>query len=716
MPLSLADTPISNAELSPIQKQVIDATREMFGRAVSGAPAGSEITDSYIRIVDDKEKLPKSGPLQDCEFGMILVLARDWCQGGYIESEFFNSLRFEQVVLLLVRRAVDRVLEIDKSKSRVDEGGEGTKKADGSLTAFFTAEPYTEHKKNTNKRFEQYSANLDAAMISIAFLAPAVAQYNEQLAKHNYRHPGLPDWIQTLRDAALYVIRDGLNYAVDCQILVGNKCQGFTSDPSTREEHPTDGGFADATETDRLFFTWTACETIKDMTEWRDSYLDQPSSTPPPPSAVAELKSLIKQLEDALLQAATWCKSSFYKRFEEFEVPKTRELVQLGWAAEREEQVKQMERDVLHVYHLSQYAAIRSLAPEGVTLDEVRIIVDKLDTLVKTSIIESELDASKDDALFRTLTRYYSLGSSNPNFYQDDAWYPLVVRSLSGLLSRTLRGFERRSLRSDVDALTNAFEDSLKFHISNLLKRRPEGGTEGPDGKLWSFAIDSPYVLYATQRTVFALMTYGDFLVEVARFRTGGGGGKPGLRQELSLRAAQKLADTLFGPIIDDLLQFVPAPPSTVAPATNDGLAASLPEEPWAAGTICELVARFTNDFREVRFANTLWQKANALIHVHDTVVNSPITRPISENDRSPLAACHRVVDEIYLVDPVGQKLKQSTWETEAVTQILFEHLFREYMAPPNGSLEAVLASEKPNNLWKLIERATRAQDSFKKK
>jgi len=710
--LSLAETSASSVDLSPINRQIVDAAQEMFDRAISGTTSGPEITDNDITIIDEKENLPQCGPLQDCEFGMILVLARHWCQRGSVESEFFNSPRFEQTVLLLVRRAIDRTLQIDKQKSRVDEGGEGKKKLDGKLTAFFTGEPYTEHKKNTNKRFDQYSANLDAAMITIAFLAPAVSQYNDKLAVLNYSASGLPDWVNTLRDAALYVILDGLNYAIDCQIIVGNKCQGFTSDPRTRDEHPSDGGFAPENENDRLFFTWTACETIKDMTLWRDSYLEQPVSPPPPPAAVAELKSLIKQLEDALLQAATWCKSYFYKRFEEFEVPETKPLVELGWVAEQEEQINQMARDVLHVYHMSQYAAIRSLAPEGVTLDEVRTIVDKLDELVKKSVMVSKLDASDDPALFRTLTRDYSLGSSNPNPYQDDAWYPLVVRSLSGLLSRTLQGFERRALRSDVETLTNTFEDSLRYHVTNLLARRPDGGTDGPNGKLWSFAINSPYVLYATQRTIFALMTYGDFLIEVARFRAGISIGKSGLRQELSLRAAQKLVDTLFGPVIDDLIRMVSVAPQSTSSGTEANGGAPVPEEPWAFDTVNEWLEKMTKDIKDSRVANTLTSSTNILILVRNTVLSNRF----SDRQRISFELCSGLLRDIFACEGVGELLEKSTWEPEDVKGILFNHLFTEYRMSPNTSFATLLSNKDPKNLWDLIERARKAQDTYAKK
>lgn len=712
------EIPVHGQDLAPIQKQVIDAVREMFERAVSGIEGGSEITDESLVILDDKNdlvtdpRLNESGPLQDCEFGMILVLAREWFGEANTQTDFFNNPRFQKAILLLVRRVVDRVFQVDKLKARGDEGGEGKSKHDGPI-AFFTAEPYTKYTKPQQK-YPKYSANLDAAMITIAFLAPAVSQFNESLVSLDYTLSGMPDWVKNLRDAAIYVILDGLNYALDCRIVNGNKCEGFTCDPKTRDEHPADGGFIESREFDRLFFTWTACETIRDLSEWRQTYLDKVEILPPA-AVVSDLKSRISQLEEALLQAASWCRNHFYKKFEEFTVPETKELVEMGWSPEREEQINRMERDVLHVYHLSQYAAIRSLAPEGVTLEEVRMIADKLDTLVREAIMESGLDAAKDEALFRTLTRNYWLGTSNPLPYRDDAWYPLVVRSLSGLLFRTLRGFERKSLRSDVETLVNAFEDSLKHRVEELLVRRPMDGPSGPEDKLWSFACDQPYVLYATQRTAFALITYGDLLVEIARFRSGGiSKGAGGLRQQLSFRAAERLATTVLEPIIDDLIALArTSAANSPSPAISQDV--PLPDESWAADTICNLLRLATKDFKEADVAKTLKSKANNLILVRDTVFENSTPEGFPNNASKALLTCNQLLNSIFALPDVGQKLKQSSWENTEVSGILFEHLLRQYLSLPNGSFSEVLAKKDLNGLWDLIERAKSAEDNFRK-
>lgn len=129
---------------------------------------------------------------------------------------------------------------------------------------------------------------------------------------------------------------------------------------------------------------------------------------------------------------------------------------------------------------MSQYAAIRSLVPESITPNEVGNVIDKLDLLVQTSILDSRLDDADHPVLYRTLTRSYSLGNSNPEAYKDDAWYPLVVRSLSGLLSRTLQDIGTQLSRQEVLALTLTFKKSLQNHVRKMIERRPSGGESGP--------------------------------------------------------------------------------------------------------------------------------------------------------------------------------------------------------------------------------------------
>jgi hypothetical protein len=699
VPQSAKSPNLSEPDLAPIRKQVIDAVKVMFSRAVGRNPDAP-------RIADNKVDLPESGALQDCEFGMILLLVRDWFRGESLESEFFADIQtseFERVVLALVNRVVDRVL---LRQPQFDEGGEGKQ------TAFFTGEPYTKYKRDPKERTSKFSANLDAAMITIAFLAPAIEQFNEHLVKLDYKRQGieLPSWVQSLRDAALYVILDGLKYALDCRVINNNKFQGFTSDAGSNSERPEDGGLE--LDHDRLFFTWTACETINDMKSWRESYLDARQSAPPPGPAVTESKALIKELEVTLLQAAEWCESHFFPGLQEFRVPETKELVkevtQLGGrrSDEKKLQVDQMEIAVQHVYHLSQYAAIRSLAPERVSVEEVRTIVDKLDRLVSTSIMASGLDASLNEELFRTLTRRYSLGSSNPMGYSDDAWYPLVVRSLSGLLSRTLGEIGKRFVRSEVLTLTLTFQRSLENHVINLTDRRAHADESG-DEQLWSFAAGQPYVLYATQRTIFALLQYASFLKAVEEFQKVPDDDKR--EEELSMRLAQRLAQDYFRPVIKQWLSDNPPAPISVSQGKS-GLDVPLPEELWAARVVCSWLAWFTKDFNDCQIAANLTQRAHSLQlikkHAKDTPSPDPAKRRLIDSLKGTF-------EDICRFGQVGPKLRQLTeWGDEQVVAILFDYLFHEYVHRPINSIEDLL-DDKAMELWELIQKAKGTLDSI---
>ena len=686
-----------------IRQEILAAVTELLHRVTSRLPNATSISKADLVIEDDKEDLPKSGCLQDCEFGMILLLARDWFQDQNFHEELFASPAFEQVVLALVERVADRVLQVDNTLSRTNEGGEGKRKQDGTLTTFFTGEPYTKSPGKLTK----YSANIDSAMITVAFLGPAVKQYDRQLANCPYKPQGLPAWVQNLRDAAVFIILDGLRYALDCRIIVDKGCQGFTSDPATRDKYPADGGFNAETTNDRLFFTWTACETINDITAWQKEYLEHAASVLPQP-AVSDLNPLIEQLQESLDQAAAWLKKSklYYENFRTFVIPNTEKLVSDGWADERKDQFEKIEKAVQHVYHLSQYGAIRSLVPEDLDLAEVLTVVNKLDQLVRVSIMDSGLDASQDEYIFRTLTRNYGLGSSarGGQKYADDAWYPLVVRSLSGLLSRTLKDFERRFLRSDVETLVDAFEKSLVLHYQNLLKRRPAGS----DGKLWSFAVGKPYVLYATQRTIFALMTYVDFLTAVDRFLGGDGDVDIGKwREELIRVAATKFADEIFGPTVDKILNRIkPGSQVDLHGADPTGRKIAMPVETWAAAAMSAWLSEITGDFDKI--VTELRQRANIIISGQNAIDSAPKT---SMNTKSFLN-CEHTLTEIKQFGAFGEGLqKLGVWECQAVINLLFEYLFEEHFR-----LLDVFDDKKPDKepkLFATIRRFLQNQNSL---
>jgi hypothetical protein len=700
--------PSVSAEPMPIRKQVLDAVKLIVDRAIKSDPDTPNVVDNKEEVKDST--LLSGGPLQDCEFGLILLLVCDW-----LAEEFFASidrLAFQKIILSLTDRTVNGVL------SRKQNYGGGR----GNHAAFFTGEPYTQY-----ARGKKYSANLDAAMITIAFLALAVTRFNDQLVTRDLRIQDkdvkFPDSVKNQRDAVLYVILKGLEYAWDCRVINNSKFAGFTCDPESNAANASDGSLEH--EKDRLFFTWTACETINDMIAWRKAYLDQQASFAPPKETILSLKSAIGRLEGVLNEAAAWCQDSFLETFEKFEPEDPKDLVDevRGLAIDKAldarlaSQISKLEISVQHVYHLSQYAAIRSLVPQRVSSQEVNTIIDKLDLLVSTSIIGSRLDESSHPELFRTLTRQYSLGKSNPDPYTDDAWYPLVVRSLAGLLTRTLDEIDKRFSESEVLSLTLTFQRALKGHVKNLLDRRPKGGKEGPDGKLWSFAGGQPYVLYATQRTIFALMKYEEFLSAVDSFLARRKKSDDGKTDDLPTLMARKLSENYFLPVIRDLLSHMPPLSPTMGAISSNGQPGqdlSLPEESWAARVVRDWLTRFTDDFKKSQVAAMLRQRAQSLKLIkkyaegYQPSENLPQRK--KDNARGQLQELKGQYERICRFGSVGQKLSQlAVWEDEDLIAILFEHVFQEYIQRSIGDF---LRSDSIE-LWKLIHDAKDRQDNI---
>jgi hypothetical protein len=702
------NTNLSSLDLARIREPALAAVGVMFNRAIELDPDAPVVED---KKTDLKPPLPSKGALQDSEFGMMLLLALSWLGDDLFATT--NRSIFERVVVALVKVSVNRVLD----PLEVDEGG------GGDHGAFFTGEPYSKHSESI-----KYSANLDAAMITVIFLALAVKEFNDSLiaADHGIQNSKLRVWGTSLRDAALFVILEGLKYAMECRVINNGKFLGFTCDPESNKEHPADGFLK---REDRLFFTWTACETINDLIEWRDSYLNK-SLVGELPQVAAELNSLITDLEVTLRQSAEWCEAEFLEEFGRLEAKDPKELVKEVNLLKGKRLTDQQRFDIAelatcvqHVYQLSQYAAIRSLVPKSVSLEEVRTILDKIDLLVTRSIIGSRLDESDQRDLFLTLTRKYSLGKWGS--YSDDAWYPLVVRSLSGLLSRTLRDIGERSSKSQVLALTLTFERTLEGHVNNLIDRRPGGGVNDPDSALWSFAAGQPYVFYATQRTIFALMKYEEFLLEVDQFKIDifeeEAPDVPDSKGDLPTKLARKLGEDFLKPLILKLLDQIPRSEGgeLLLPSGNSN-GETLPEEPWAKEVVRNWLVTFTEDFQKSQIAAELSQRTSELIRIKkyvDGYTPSPNLPPRKkENAESQFKVLQAEYESICKSDQVGPKLSQlTTWEEGVLKTILFEYLFRNYIERPVSSFEALLDKEFLPELWRLIQEAKGTQENISK-
>jgi hypothetical protein len=502
----MALRPESNELILEIRGHLSRALRALFERAIKD---GSE--DDPICVLDDKAGgLPKRGPLQDCEFGWILFhcwtrLNRQRKPEGIVaddaeREEILTDATVDQVLLQLVLSTVCRVCK----PTTQDLGGE-----DPDSRLFFTGEPYTQSRHGNQPTF---SANLDSAMIMVAFLAPVMVRLDSALTTVDPPSGG-PSWVKSMRDAALYVSHGAVQYALKCRIFKGDKFQGFSPDPKTAKTLSDNPRIVP--KADRLFFTWTACETIRDLLELA---ADLERIANAPQQQLQQFLDDIKELSSSLLASANWSQEEdFLEQFFHVKPHKDVALVvtSIGklepakLSQEEDASVAALGSYVQQVYQLAQYAAIRSLAPSVLQLEDVQKICKRLHALVHRDIIVSGLDASEHPVLARTLTRMYSLGEAAKIPYSDDAYYPLVVRSLSGLLSRTLTHLADKTGWPEALRLAREFRLVLEDHYYNLVRRRPKADK---DKHLWSYAPGQEYVLYATQRTMFALLCYLEFL------------------------------------------------------------------------------------------------------------------------------------------------------------------------------------------------------------
>jgi hypothetical protein len=537
-----------NKAVLEIRENLFNALTELFKRAT--------LKEGEIHVVDDKGE----GPLQDCEFGIILVLSWDWLREGLKHGNtpvgIFTDDKVKKVVLDLVKKTIRRLA----TRQRKDSGGwscspqgvSDDKDDDDKATEpklFFSGEPYTELLDRTGKT-ATYSANLDSVMLTLGFLVSAAMRYDAALAKEDPpkaakgEFKDFPEWVITLRDAVFYACHAGVQYALNCRVSAKGVFQGFTSDPLEAKA----GAKAVVDDSDRIFYTWTACETIRDLLDLVES-----TDIANPPKQFSELKRDVQELGKSLRESATWLvDAGFLEKFGSLKPPAeveavVKQIADLGSQAPRPQQTELVNATgayVQSVYEIAQYAAIRSLYPSSLGLDDVRKICDRIDTLVMGDIIGSGLDGSNHEVLVPLLTRLYKLGGGAKIEYQDDAYYPLVVRSLSGLLLRTLSELAKES-RAGAAKLAIEFRRIVQGHYKNMLKRRPKNLE---DKSLWAFNFEGPYRLYATQRTMFALIWYKDFLEALDDFEQQGS-----TDAELEEQISKLLAATLAKSLMDSV-------------------------------------------------------------------------------------------------------------------------------------------------------------------
>jgi hypothetical protein len=439
------------------------------------------------------------------------------------------------------------------------------------------------------------------------------------------------------------------------------------------------------------------------MREWRDSFLDS-GRTPEPSSAAKDIiTERIALLETAMRRAGEWCRNEF-KEYETWEPPDPKDAVgqinALGTRAIKTKTQQDQKDDIAkaaqHVYHLSQYLAIRSLAPGSVQRDEIDAIIQRLSRVVKVTICDSGLDDAVQPDLFRTLTRRYSLGKWD--FYEDDAWYPLVVRSISGMISRKLIDLRTgsRTNRAEIAALWKEHKETIQYQAQAMIARHAHGSEPGTE-KLWSYATGKEYVLYATQRTVFALMSYRDLLDRVQEFEAEEAKEPTSDNREsnLSRFLANRLAEEYFRPIIREWLdsQSPQGMLPTAGAAAPDPI---LPKERWAANLMRDWLGRFAGEF-EGSIANYTQTYAERLAFfqklfkaAQDKFQNNP---EFSRANKTFLA--------LLRTQPVGWALQQldhdeGKWDSEKVRGLLLVQLFADFVV------------RRPKNIQDLTARKDR--------
>jgi len=637
-----------------IQKDIFEAIDILFSRIKSKSK-------ERIIIEDKKNPEEREGVMQDCEFGMMLYWGYDWlCTRMNLSNTALNKEDVEDFLIKLVRKTVLRVSchEIEE-----DFGGD-----DPDSVVFFSGKPYTLYEKFDRNVF---SANLDSAMLITGFLAIALNSYNEKLKlekipNDSAKSPKYPEWVRSLRDAAIFVCLEGMKYIEKCKWEENGKFAGFTCAPSKDEEERKKN---DLPVFDRLFFTWTTCETINDLRKWR-FYIESLEDYLP----LKEILEKINGLESYLVDASNWAFTTFYDKFKQIKAPfdikefVSKKSVDFNLS-------DKLATYVQYVYHLSQYGAIRSLTPNLLTLGEIKEVITKLNNLVLDDIINSEFDASTEPSIFRTLTRRYSLGASREGKkYDDDAYYPLVIVSLAGIINRSMEFFPVNDLS---DIIENV-ETSLREHYQNLRIRKP---IDTEDEKLWAFAKDKPFMIYATQRTIYAMIIYKDLLEKLLKNESTGVQ-KPEdiLRDEL----AKSIANTLLGPgIIKCLSDFALSIKSKETKQVEQTVSIVQIEPPWLSAIIQNWLNESIDDFKISNVVAFIESSVSTLKDLWTFCSNNP--KPESDNQAAKkITKYHKLHSIIFNLKKIGPKLNEiyesKNWNDDNLKSLLFEYLFYGYI------------------------------------
>lgn len=664
-----------NSRVDEVAGSTLKALNVVLGRAL----------ENNKHVLDQKE--PAEGPVQDSEFGMILLMGRKWLRKlDKLEGTLANEDNVADISLELLRRTSERILGLRFAEED---------KREDNKQVYFSGSPYATIVGKIPKSYD----NVDAAALILSFLCVVSEEYWETIASqpHGFGEAVPAALGKTLLEATVYLIQEGIGYLTRCADIDSETelCLGWTCRP----------GFTikEGQERDRLFFTWTVSETIEDLKEWEGMKKLQQFSAEVAQTIENGINDLLR-LRD---EAAQSCDHEFSNLLQVRGKRKdVRELMKTN-------DVDTIREYVQNVYHLSQFGAILSLSPKLLSLEKIDNICDALDYIVNRQIIGSTLDAvpkAENPKLFRSLTREYQIGDIGIGYY-DDAYYPLVVRAISALLYRSIDTLSTAPnvTKQQIRTLLDKNEKNLLSHVENLTDRHPKKLEEG-DEFLWSFARDSEYVFYATERTIFALMHYGDFLEAAHKFRTSMEEGPP---KEIEEAVRQVLANKfveLFEPCAKEIAKQMSGRYEGSGPriAELDQLA------PWVRNVFGAWLQKLIGEFVRTKIDQQVDKVLANWLFVVNRVEKLP--RPLSRGKKSladkHLKSLHDAYDRVLKLDGIGPKLREITHQEQKdeLKSAVFEYLFDYFLSAQCDSRSWNWESmEKRNELLSFVKSAKKA-------
>ncbi|MBN2082123.1 hypothetical protein JW859_07935 [bacterium] len=505
---------------------------------------------------------------------------------------------------------------------------------------------------------------------------------------------------------------------------------------------------------DRLFYTYSVMETIEDLKRWSDSYLSEILSNTALGKEKSELvRSIQTQVEWLRLRASEafiWTNdmlgqylagdgsgglgSSFKDKYglDLAEIVNQVHSLETEYLKEGVPQEKELNRKideeiaphVQQVFYLSHLLAVRSMTIANLDVDDTLQLIKSTHKIMQEDVIASGLDNTLHGDLARSLQRKYSFGSSLDILLIDDACVGLVFRGIAGVILRIIQSAKHREsagfkafinealeiVESEYDALVNRhpavihdFKPDRSALGSANLYAEISGSKWGmrsveTDRRLWSFMDGGPYVLYATQRTILAMLVLSDLLDEYEDYL--GRGSVDVIQNRIKDTLTKSLAEALVAPlmstVMDDLAKQVQNwAGSLVKPAAEakpQAPVSALPtwiEEPawlneivhgWLRGEVDEFVEELSG--KQVK--DLIKQKASILFNYRSAYLENT-------DDSSSKAALKKEYkarwSEILKDEIVGENLKrmhesEGLWTEENVREELLRNVLVSFLKP----------------------------------